>query len=222
MTDETFQRAFPELAAALDLIQAGIPIAPGYPPCEIPGEGMIGCACNHGACPAPGRHLLAGLSTQDLTTDPDRARQWWGGGQPWSLLTVTGPPRGVDVIELSYQEPLDGVLGWLGRRGLADLAVITGDERVRFLTAADQEHANYAPLPGGWVRTPAHGELVLLPPSRLPGGRPLRWHRPLTTDAALVDCAALFAALEELPVPVELAAATHRLVQRRRTTGRPR
>jgi hypothetical protein len=213
MTDETFQRAFPELAAALDLIQAGIPIAPGYPPCEIPGEGMIGCACNHGACPAPGRHLLAGLSTQDLTTDPDRARQWWGGGQPWSLLTVTGPPRGVDVIELSYQEPLDGVLGWLGRRGLADLAVITGDERVRFLTAADQEHANYAPLPGGWVRKPAHGELVLLPPSHTPDGRPLTWHTRPTAGGGLVGGAELFAALERLPVPTALAEPTDRVGQ---------
>ena len=63
---------------------------------------------------------------------------------------------------------------------------------------------------GGWIRKAADGELVLLPPSRLPGGRPLTWHTRLAASAALVDCAALFAALQELPVPAELAGTTHR------------
>jgi hypothetical protein len=188
MSRETFRWAFPELAAALDLTQAGIPIAPGYPPSEIPGGGMIGCACNRGACPAPGRHLLGGLSTDHLTTDPDRVRQWWGGGQSWSLLTVTGPSGGVDVVELSYHGLLDGVLGWLSGRGLADLDVIIGDDRVRFLTAPAKQGAEHALLPGGWVHKPAHGELVLLPPSCLPGGRPLTWHGGLNDQPSRLPC----------------------------------
>ncbi len=168
---------------------------------------MIGCTCARAVCRSPGKHVLQGQSpAARLTTDPDQVGQWWGGGQPWSVLTVTGA-GGIDVVDLSYAALPEAIAAWLAERGFADMPVVAGDDHIQFLTSPGDAKPRYAPLPGGWARKPPHGEVVLLPPSRLPSGRPLTWHTTPTGGSALVPCAALFAALEDLPVPAELAGA---------------
>ena len=205
--NSTDPRPFPELAAALALAEAGIAVAPGYPPVEVAGQGMIGCACGRAACRAPGRHLHEGQSTAGgPTADRDQVKRWWGGGQSWSVATVTG--AGLDVVQLSYEAPIGAVIGWLDDHGLLDIPAVIGHGHVEFLTGPCPGTPAYAPLPSGWVRRPPPGELVLFPPSCVPGGSPLTWYTALKADVDLVESAGLFAALAELPRPENLVAAT--------------
>lgn len=188
------------LQAALELAALGIPLVPAHHP--LP-DRLGRCSCGRVGCPTPARHVPLGLDPQDATTYQRVLRRWWGGGGEWNLAVVAG--RLVDVVELAYPRPAGEVAAWLGEHKVEAGPVIDLGGTVGFLTTPRRHPAGERqPIGSGWVARPAHGELVLVPPSRQVGGRTLSWlvgpHLPFCDPARLWD------ALSVLPSPERLAA----------------
>ena len=188
------------LRAALELAGLGIPLVPAHHP--VRGGGLARCSCGRVDCSAPGRHVALGLSPQDASIYPGQIRRWWGGVGAWNLAVVAG--QFVDVVELAYPRPAGEVASWLGEHEVEPGPVIDLHGPVRFLTTVRADPARQRqPVGSGWLQRPAHGELVLVPPSVVEGW-PLSWlvgpHLPFA------EAGRLWHALSVLPPPELLAA----------------
>lgn len=190
------------LAAALGLAELGIPILAAHHPTPVLGQGLAGCSCGQG-CGMPARHPALGLTVADATTDPQRLTAWWrhGAGR-WNLATVTG--AAVDLVALADPRPAAEVAAWLRAHGVEPGPALGVGDRVQFLCRVGPGQAPASAGSGsGWLVRPGHGELVLLPPSRLVGGQQLAWRTG--PDADLPDPTRLYEVLAALPPPDELA-----------------
>ncbi len=190
------------LAAALGLAELGIPILAAHHPTPVFGQGLAGCSCGQD-CGMPARHPALGLTVADATTDPQRLTAWWrhGAGR-WNLATVTG--AAVDLVALADPRPAAEVAAWLRAHGVEPGPALGVGDRVQFLCRVGPGQAPASAGSGsGWLVRPGHGELVLLPPSRLVGGQQLAWRTG--PDADLPDPTRLYEVLAALPPPDELA-----------------
>jgi len=185
------------VAAALGLLELGIPVMACHYPKPVAGKGQVGCSCGQEACLAAGRHPI-----DELTYDPARVIEWWA-EDDWNLATVAG--QAVDVVELAHQGRPAQVVAWLHAHQVEAGPVIdAGDGRAQFLTTVGDPESRFAPLVGGWLGKFAHGDLVMLPPSRLAGGLELLWQVSPTTDVHPPDGELLFEALRALPPTLTL------------------
>jgi Bifunctional DNA primase/polymerase, N-terminal len=194
------------LDAALDLATCGIPTLPVHIPAPIMGHGLAGCSCGRVDCPAPARHPMGKLGPRDATTDVEILCYWWGAGGAWrtaNIATIAG--QAVEVVELvGYPPHWSEIADWLRARKVGDGPVLGVDSStVQFLGNPRRlGRGRSTRMAAGSVRRLAHGEVVLLPPSRLPGNREVTWltgpHMPLP------DANRLLEALTRLPAPEEL------------------
>jgi hypothetical protein len=192
------------LDAALGLADAGIPVVPAHYPVQVFGQGLSGCSCGSLSCAAPGAHPMGALQPRDATTDAGVLRYWWGPGS-WRMANVaTAAGVTVDVVELAYPDHPAEIAEWLRAHNAGDGPVIALDrDRTRFLGSAGRSRRpTWARLAAGSVRRLTHGQLVLLPPSRLPGGRELTWLTGPTMP--LPNGRRLLQVLKRLPPPEEL------------------
>jgi Bifunctional DNA primase/polymerase, N-terminal len=194
------------LDAALDLATCGIPTLPAHVPAPILGQGSAGCSCGQVACPTPASHPMGELRPRDATTDPQVLSYWWGVGGAWRMANVaTIAGLAIEVVELlGYPRYWSEIAEWL-RAHQAGNGPVLGVNRdtVRFLGAPKRSgRARSTSLAAGRVRRLAHGAVVLLPPSRLPGLCEVTWltgpHMPLPDSGRLLE------ALTRLPPPAEL------------------
>lgn len=194
------------LDAALDLAACGIPTLPAHVPAPILGQGFAGCSCGHVACPTPASHPMGKLGPRDATTDPQMLWYWWGAGGAWHMANVaTIAGLAIEVVELlDYPPYWSEIADWLSAHQAGNGPVLGVDyDTVRFLGMPRRSgRARSTPLAVGRVRRLARGEVVLLPPSRLPGVREVTWltgpHMPLPDGRRLLE------ALIRLPPPTEL------------------
>jgi len=194
------------LDAALDLAACGIPTLPAHIPAPILGQGLAGCSCGRVACATPASHPMGKLGRRDASTDAQMLCYWWGAGGAWrtaNVATVAG--HAVEVIELlDYPPHWSEIADWLAAHRAGNGPVLGVDQdTVRFLGSPRRSgRTRSTRLAVGWVRRLARGELVLMPPSRLPGDGEVTWltgpHMPLPDGKQILE------ALTQLPPPEEL------------------
>jgi hypothetical protein len=146
------------------------------------------------------------LGARDATTDVQILCYWWGAGGAWrmaNIATIAG--HAVGVVELvGYPPHWSEIADWLRAHEVGDGPVLGVDSNtVQFLGSPRRlGRARSTRLAVGSVRRLAHGEVALLPPSRLPGNREVTWltgpHMPLP------DANQLLEVLTRLPAPEEL------------------
>jgi hypothetical protein len=203
------------LDAALDLAACGIPTLPAHVPAPILGQGLAGCSCGRVACPTPASHPMGRLRPRDATTDTQMLCYWWGAGGAWrtaNVATIAG--LAVEAVELlDYPPHWSEIAEWLSAHQAGNGPVLGVDhDTVTFLGAPRRSgRARSTPLAVGRVRRLARGEVVLLPPSRLPGLREVTWltgpHMPLPDGRRLLE------PLIRLPPPPELVKWAQRRTQ---------
>jgi Bifunctional DNA primase/polymerase, N-terminal len=204
--DDLAGRNAAPLDAALDLAACGIPTLPAHIPAPILGQGLAGCSCGRVACPTPARHPMGKLGPRDATTDAQMLCYWWGAGGAWRMANVaTVAGHAVEVVELlGYPPHWSEIADWLSAHQAGNGPVLGVDQgTVRFLGSPRRSgRARSTRLAVGWVRRLGRGEVVLLPPSRLPGDSEVSWltgpHMPLPDGKRLLE------ALTRLPPPEEL------------------
>jgi hypothetical protein len=204
--DDLAGRNAAPLDAALDLAACGIPTLPAHIPAPILGQGLAGCSCGRVACPTPARHPMGKLGPRDATTDAQMLCYWWGAGGAWRMANVaTIAGQAVEVVELlGYPPHWSEIADWLSAHQAGNGPVLGVDpDTVRFLGSPRRSgRARSTRLAVGWVRRLGRGEVVLLPPSRLPGDSEVTWltgpHMPLPDGKRLLE------ALTRLPPPEEL------------------
>ncbi len=200
------------LEAALEYALGGIALLPCHHPIEpSPPAGQPqapGCSCQRRDCPAPAAHPLGTLAAADATAELGAVGSWWLDTPDANIATPAG--LDVDVVEVCPPAAVDAVAAWLAANGIEPGPVLRAEDgRTRLLLPAGAGAAD-----GDRVRVVADGELVLLPPSRLPDGRRVRWLAPPLYRLRLPDGAAVVRALAGLPAAGELAGAAARYVAR--------
>jgi hypothetical protein len=111
-----------------------------------------------------------------------------------------------DIIELHTAIPPDAILTWLTDQGLTPGPVLSaGLGRLQLLATPDSYQPDRYDCAAAAMLYLPTGALVLLPPSRLGDGQPIRWLRPLLSGADLPDGRELFFALFDLPATGQLA-----------------
>jgi hypothetical protein len=198
-------------AAAIGYAHQGIPILPdllsdqlgNHRPPDLTGTPPV-CACRRRECPALPLHPPREL---DPPTDPGQAThvgRWWTITPDAAIATVAGAT--FDVIELHTVLPPDVILTWLVDQGLTPgPALSAGLGRLQLMAAPDSYEADRYDCGAAAILHLAPGSLVLLPPSRLGDGQPVRWQRPLDPGVDLPDGRELFFALFDLPATRQLA-----------------
>ncbi len=191
------------LQAALEVAGLGIPVVPVHYPVAVAGARGTGCSCGRGGCATPARHVALGVGPVDATTYPRQLRRWWQGEGPWNVAAVAG--RCVDVLALSCPRPAAEVAAWLAAHRVVPGPVIDLGGRVVFLTTVRRGPTGQRRRAGsGWLERVCHGELVVLPPSRLVDSRSPEWLAG--PQLPFADEGLLWRALAELPEAGELAA----------------
>jgi hypothetical protein len=194
-------------AAALGYASLGIPILPDqlahHPPPASDGGPPV-CCCRRRDCPALPLHPPRRLDQDPKPRLPVQVEQWWAITPDAAIATVAG--AAFDVIELHTAIPPDVVLTWLADQGLTPgPALSAGLGRLQLLAAPDSYQADRYDAAAAAILYLAAGGLVLLPPSRLGDGQPVRWLRPLHPGADLPDGREVFFALFDLPAIPQLA-----------------
>jgi hypothetical protein len=111
----------------------------------------------------------------------------------------------VDVVALSCPRPAAEIAAWLAAHTVEPGPVIDLGGPVAFLTTVRRDPTGQRRQAGsGWLERVCHGELVLLPPSRLIDSRSPDWLAG--PQLPFADQEALWRVLAELPEPGELAA----------------
>lgn len=120
-----------------------------------------------------------------------------------NIATIAG--HAVEVVELlDYPPHWSQIADWLNAHQVGNGPVLGVEPHtVRFLGSPRLSgRARSTRLAAGWVRRLARGEIVLMPPSRLPGDSEVTWltgpHMPLPDGKRLLE------ALTRLPPPEEL------------------
>lgn len=195
--------------AAIGYASSGIPILPDIPPHQLPNHppGTLPevpvCACRRRDCPALPLHPPRPLNQHPNPRLPVQVEQWWAITPDAAIATVAG--AAFDVIELHTAIRADIILTWLADQGLMPGPVLSvGLGRLQLLAAPDSYEADRYDCGAAAILYLPPGALVLLPPSRLGDGQPVRWLRPLDPDLDLPDGKELFFALFDLPATRQL------------------
>ena len=193
--------------AALGYASSGIPILPdqlAHHPPPTSASGPPVCCCRRRDCPALPLHPPGRLDHNPSTRQAAQVEQWWTITPDADIATVAG--AAFDVIELHTAIPPDVILTWLTGQGLTPSPVLSaGLGRLQLLAAPDSYQADRYDCGVAAILYLAPGALVLLPPSRLGDGQPVRWLRPLRPDVDLPDGRDLFFALFDVPATRRLA-----------------
>jgi hypothetical protein len=195
-------------AAAREYAALGWPCSQAVRPLDE--DGGRACSCDRIGCPNPGAHPVSAAWRMHATADAEVLTRWWAVRPDAGIVLATG--RVFDVLDV----PAGVGAAALERAVRADMALgpvaAFGDERHLFFVATrgaphDEDEwwachldcfpETIAESPG--VRWHCRDSYVLAPPSRLPGGREVRWLRsprlaggllpdPLRLLEVLVDC----------------------------------
>ncbi|HZD69505.1 MAG TPA: bifunctional DNA primase/polymerase [Actinomycetes bacterium] len=194
-------------AAALGYASSGIPILPdqlAHHPPAASDSGPPVCCCRRRDCPALPLHPPRRLDQNPGTRQVAQVEQWWAVTPDAAIATVAG--AAFDVIELHTAIPPDVILTWLTGQGLTPGPVLSaGLGRLQILAAPDSYQADRYDASAAAILYLAPGTLVLLPPSRLGDGQPVRWLRSLHPGTDLPDGREVFFALFDLPVTPQLS-----------------
>ena len=201
------RRSHPETLrdAAIGYAHQGVPVLPDILPHPAGDPVQVPvCTCRRHDCAALPLHPPRQLD-QDLGTwQAAQVEQWWIATPNAAIATVAG--AAFDVIELHTALRADTILRWLADQGLPPGPVLdAGLGRQQLLAAPDSYQPDRYDAAGAAILYLAAGALVLLPPSRLGDGQPVRWLRPLNPDVDLPDGRELFFTLFDLPATRQLA-----------------
>ncbi|MER5494642.1 bifunctional DNA primase/polymerase [Streptomyces sp. NPDC002454] len=175
---------------------AGLPLAPAAHPSGY------GCSCDRVGCPTPGQHPVSFAWQTQSTTDRAQIERWATHQPEANFITATGMVHDVlDVPIAAGREALERLLAAGTEVGPV---VESDDDRMFFFTATrgtPEDEDEWWPCeldchpetmdehPG--LRWHCRGSYVLLPPSRLPGDRSVRWVRgpehPLPDPLSLLE-----------------------------------
>jgi hypothetical protein len=187
--------------AAIGYANLGIPVLPdqlgNHPPGAL--AEMPVCACRRRDCPALPLHPPRRIDQDTDAGQKAEVGRWWTITPDAGIATVAG--AAFDVIELHTAIQADTIVQWVSDQGLTlGPALYAGLGRLQLLAAPDSYQADRYDASAAAILYLPPGALVLLPPSRLGDGQPVRWLRPLHPGTDLPEGKELFFALFDLPV----------------------